>query len=78
MYIGHLGYEVYPAWLVNSRVDKWLNTSTNHNMHHKYFKGNYGLYFRLWDELLHTTHPHYDKTLASLVGQKQEQVKKQG
>ncbi|MBC5992737.1 sterol desaturase family protein [Pontibacter cellulosilyticus] len=64
---GHLGYEVYPHWLVNSRVGKWLNTSTNHNMHHKYFKGNYGLYFRFWDEWLHTTHPQYDQTIADLV-----------
>lgn len=64
---GHLGYEIYPGWLVQSRVGKWLNTSTNHNMHHKYFKGNYGLYFRFWDEVFKTTHPHYDKTLAELV-----------
>jgi len=70
---GHLGYEIYPARLVNSRVGKWLNTSTNHNMHHKYFKGNYGLYFRFWDELLHTTHPNYSKTLQKLVSQPQVQ-----
>ncbi|GAB3823381.1 sterol desaturase family protein [Pontibacter rugosus] len=71
---GHLGYEIYPKWLVNSSVGKWLNTSTNHNMHHKYFKGNYGLYFRFWDEWLHTTHPNYDKTLEKLVASKEVQV----
>jgi len=65
---GHLGYEIYPQWVVNSPVGKWLNTSTSHNMHHQYFKGNYGLYFRFWDELFRTTHPHYDATLAKLVG----------
>ncbi|QHL88606.1 sterol desaturase [Nibribacter ruber] len=64
---GHLGYEIYPKWLVNSAVGKWLNTSTNHNMHHKFFKGNYGLYTRLWDEWLGTTHAQYDQTLAKLV-----------
>ncbi|WP_242921077.1 sterol desaturase family protein [Pontibacter liquoris] len=69
---GHLGYEIYPAWLVNSRAGRWLNTSTNHNMHHKFFKGNYGLYFRFWDELLHTTHPNYDKVLHQLVEREQE------
>ncbi|MBC5774261.1 sterol desaturase family protein [Pontibacter sp. KCTC 32443] len=69
---GHLGYEIYPKWLVNSWVGKWLNTSTNHNMHHKYFKGNYGLYLRVWDELLHTTHPEYHNTLEKLVTRKQE------
>jgi Delta7-sterol 5-desaturase len=65
--MGHLGYEIFPAWLVQSPVGKWLNTSTNHNMHHKFFRGNYGLYFRFWDELLRTTHPQYDKTLQALV-----------
>jgi lathosterol oxidase len=65
---GHLGYEIYPRWLVESRIGKWLNTSTNHNMHHKFFKGNYGLYFRFWDEWLGTTHQKYNETLSKLVG----------
>ena len=64
---GHLGYEIYPKWLVNSRLGRWLNTSTNHNMHHQNFKGNYGLYFRFWDEAFGTTHPHYEQKLASLL-----------
>jgi len=64
---GHLGYEIFPPWLVNSPVGKWLNTSTNHNMHHQYFKGNYGLYFRFWDEVFKTTHPNYDATIAKLL-----------
>lgn len=72
---GHLGYEIYPSWLVNSRAGKWLNTSTNHNMHHKFFKGNYGLYLRFWDGVLGTTHPAYDATLEKLVSKKQEQQK---
>lgn len=71
---GHLGHEIYPQWVVNSRFGKWLNTSTNHNMHHKYFKGNYGLYFRFWDEWLGTTHPHYEKTLEKLVSRQQQPV----
>jgi len=69
---GHLGYEIYPQWLVQSRLGKWLNTSTNHNMHHKFFKGNYGLYLRVWDEVFRTTHPHYEKTLQQLVNQPTE------
>ncbi|MCC9137149.1 sterol desaturase family protein [Pontibacter silvestris] len=74
---GHLGYEIYPSWLVNSALGKWLNTSTNHNMHHKYFRGNYGLYLRLWDEVMGTTHAGYDKTLAKLVSRQNEQPKEQ-
>ncbi|WP_290838540.1 sterol desaturase family protein [Flavobacterium sp.] len=63
---GHLGYELFPRWLVRSRVGRWLNTSTNHNMHHKLFNGNYGLYFRFWDILMGTTHPKYDETLNQI------------
>jgi sterol desaturase/sphingolipid hydroxylase (fatty acid hydroxylase superfamily) len=36
-------------------------------MHHKFFKGNYGLHFRYWDEWLGTTHLKYQETLTKLV-----------
>lgn len=64
---GHLGYEIYPRWILRSPVGKWLNTSTNHNMHHKYFNDNYGLYFRFWDRIMGTTHPKYEQTLEELI-----------
>lgn len=63
---GHLGYELFPKWLVGSRFGKWLNTSTNHNMHHKLFVRNYGLYFRFWDIWMGTTHPDYQNTLDEI------------
>lgn len=66
---GHLGYELYPNRFVNSPLGKWLNTATNHNMHHKYFKGNFGLYWRFWDELMGTTHPDYQQTLDNITGE---------
>ena len=62
---GHLGYEIIPNWLLFSKVGKWLNTSTNHNMHHHYFKGNYALYFRFWDIVMKTTHPKYETVLEA-------------
>lgn len=64
--VGHLGYEFFPAWLTRSPIGKWLNTGTNHNMHHRYFEGNYGLYFRWWDVWMGTTHPKYEATLAEI------------
>ncbi len=64
---GHTGYEIYPRWVVKSKLGKWLNTSTNHNMHHKYFKNNYGLYFRFWDELMKTTDPNYDNSILEIT-----------
>lgn len=58
---GHLGYELYPKGFAKSLVGRWINTSVNHNMHHQYFKGNYGLYFLFWDRWLGTLHPDYDE-----------------
>ena len=59
---GHLGWELYPRSLHRTWVGKWINTSVNHNMHHKYNRRNYGLYFRFWDELMGTTHERYLET----------------
>jgi len=64
---GHLGYEIYPKWLIRSRVGKYLNTSIAHNMHHKYFNGNYSFYTRIWDMLMGTMHPDYDKTVDKVL-----------
>lgn len=68
--MGHLGYEFFPQWLTQSKLGYWLNTSTNHNMHHKYFEGNYGLYFRWWDLWMGTTHPKYYSTLKEIQDRK--------
>lgn len=58
---GHLGYEVAPKWFRNSFLFSIFNTSTHHNIHHGKFKGNYGLYFRIWDRAMGTEHPDYVK-----------------
>jgi Delta7-sterol 5-desaturase len=42
-------------------VLRWINTSTFHNLHHTSSRGNYGLMFRLWDRLLGTELPDYEK-----------------
>ena len=56
---GHLGYEIAPKWFRNSFLFQIVNTSVHHNLHHEKFKGNYGLYFRVWDRLMGTEHPEY-------------------
>ncbi len=58
---GHLGYEIAPRWLRHTFLFEIVNTSVHHNLHHAKFKGNYGLYFRLWDRLMGTEHPDYVK-----------------
>lgn len=59
---GHLGYEIFPVWFHRSRVGRLFNTSTHHNMHHRYAGANYGLYFNLWDRVMRTNHPGYEQT----------------
>lgn len=59
--LGHVGFELFPKGFTSAPVTKWINTSTHHNMHHKYVRGNYGLYFNIWDRLMGTNHPAYDK-----------------
>jgi len=68
---GHLGYEWYPAGFSRSRVGKWINTSVNHNLHHQYFKGNYGLYFLFWDRLMGTLRTDYDDAFEQVQRTKQ-------
>ena len=51
---GHSSVEILPKSWKTHPVLKWLNTSTHHNGHHKYFKGNYGLYFLFWDRWMKT------------------------
>lgn len=57
---GHLGYELYPKGFSRSRLGKWINTSVNHNQHHHYFTGNYGLYFLWWDRWMGSLRTDYD------------------
>lgn len=57
---GHLGYELYPNRFNKHWLGRWINTSVSHNLHHQYFKGNYGLYFTFWDRVMGTLRKDYD------------------
>jgi sterol desaturase/sphingolipid hydroxylase (fatty acid hydroxylase superfamily) len=51
---GHLGVDLMPATIKRAFPYKWVNTSTHHSHHHKYFNVNYGLYFLFWDKIMKT------------------------
>jgi lathosterol oxidase len=74
---GHLGFELYPKGFNRHWLGKWLNTSVSHNMHHQYFKGNYGLYFTIWDRLMKTMSASYDKTFDEVTSRKKAQGENQ-
>lgn len=66
---GHLGYEIFPKNFASHWFWGWFNTSTHHNMHHQGAKYNYGLYFNIWDRLMHTNHPNYLKAFDKVKNQ---------
>ena len=69
---GHLGYELYPKRFHKHFIGRWINTSVNHNLHHKHFEGNYGLYFLIWDRWLGTVRQDYDDSYEQVDQQRSE------
>jgi Delta7-sterol 5-desaturase len=50
----HMGWEMFPRAMVHGIIGRWLITATHHQRHHDVYRGNYGLYFRFWDQLCGT------------------------
>ena len=50
----HMGWEVFPKWLVHGMLGRGLITASHHELHHQKYRCNYGLYFRFWDRLCGT------------------------
>lgn len=50
----HMGWELFPRRLTQSRLGFWLITASHHQRHHESYRCNYGLYFRVWDHLCGT------------------------
>lgn len=50
----HMGWELFPRWMVRSQLGNWLITASHHERHHEQYRCNYGLYFRFWDRLCGT------------------------
>ena len=57
---GHTSYEFWHRDLLTHPVLKVLNTPTHHNIHHKFHKGNYSIYYNFWDKVCGTNHPEYE------------------
>ncbi|MGZ3687106.1 MAG: sterol desaturase family protein [Bdellovibrionota bacterium] len=51
---GHLSVEIFQKRWGTTPLLNWLNTSTHHNGHHRFFNRNYGLYFLMWDRWMGT------------------------
>lgn len=66
--LGHTGYEFHPRGLMDVWLKRILNTPTNHIQHHEAMRGNYGLYFNIWDRLMGTNHERYEERFREVTG----------
>lgn len=69
--LGHLGFELFPKGFLDNKILRYHNTTTHHNMHHRYFHCNYGLYFNWWDRWMGTNHEKYKEKFDNVT---QEQL----
>jgi lathosterol oxidase len=68
--LGHTGFEYSPKNSLQHTFLKWLNTPTHHNMHHQHNRGNFGLYFNIWDKLMNTNDRNYEKKFEEIKQRK--------
>lgn len=71
--MGHLGYEFFPKGFTKSWFWGVHATSTHHNMHHKYFNGNYGFYFTFWDRIMKTEAKNYHEEFEKVKNRPKEE-----
>jgi sterol desaturase/sphingolipid hydroxylase (fatty acid hydroxylase superfamily) len=58
---GHMGVEIFPRGTSRHWLGRWINTPTAHNWHHATARHNYGFYFLVWDRLMGTLDPDYER-----------------
>lgn len=65
--LGHLGIELFPKSFFSHAAVNWNTTTTHHDLHHKNFNSNFGLYFTWWDRLLGTEDKKYRETFEEVT-----------
>jgi Delta7-sterol 5-desaturase len=63
--INHAGVEIFPKNFISHPLGKWLIGSTHHDLHHKEFRSNYGLYLTFWDKWMKTENENFAKEFQS-------------
>lgn len=59
--IGHSGYEFFPKNYATSEFTKVKSCATFHHQHHQNGNYNFGLFLNIWDRMMGTLHPDYEK-----------------
>lgn len=66
--INHASVEIYPKGFQRHWLGKWLIGATHHDLHHKQFRFNFGLYFTFWDRWMQTESPDYEEKFKEKTG----------
>jgi Delta7-sterol 5-desaturase len=59
--INHASIEIFPKSFHKHKIGRWLIGATHHDLHHKEFRTNFGLYFTFWDKYMKTESRNFDK-----------------
>jgi Delta7-sterol 5-desaturase len=73
---GHLPYEFYPKFLYDYPVVRNFNASIHHQMHHKFYNSNFGIYYTFWDKLMGTLHKDYFESFRKVKNEQELTLKK--
>jgi sterol desaturase/sphingolipid hydroxylase (fatty acid hydroxylase superfamily) len=68
--VGHLGMEIMPSNFLRIPILNWHTTTVHHDLHHKDFHGNYGLYFTWWDRWMGTENSRYEEKFETVTKRK--------
>lgn len=60
--INHASVEIFPKGFAQNRFGKWMVGATHHDLHHKQFRFNFGLYFTFWDHWMKTESPDFEQS----------------
>lgn len=65
---GHAAVETMPRGFVRHRFWGLFTTTTHHHLHHETARGNYGLWFTVWDRLCGTERADYRSRFDAATG----------
>ena len=65
----HSGGELLPPGALDHWFLKWLTSSVHHDLHHRFGRCNYGLYFTWWDRAMNTEYSRYREEFVRYTSQ---------
>jgi Delta7-sterol 5-desaturase len=63
--INHSSVEIFPKKFNEHKIGQWLIGATHHDLHHKEFRTNFGLYFTFWDKWMKTESRNFNTRFAA-------------